>query len=100
MKIDPGKIPRFETNIKIGEALKIGNRVIHFLARVSIIRTEDGNIIGGWADPFAMVAIEKNKVYVFSFTGQDLTIEQLLEMAPSLRDSLNEDRGIHKIKIL
>jgi len=100
LKIDPGKIPKFESHIKIGEALMIGNRTLHFLARVSIMRTEDENILGGWADPLAMVVSEQNKEYVFSFTGQDFTIDQLMEMAPSLRDVLNKDKGIHKIKIV
>ncbi|MGA9097402.1 MAG: hypothetical protein WB392_00555 [Methanotrichaceae archaeon] len=100
MKIDSGKIPKFESRIEVGEALRIGNRTLHFLTKVSIMRTEDENILGGWADPLAMVVSEQNKEYVFSFTGQDLTIDQLMEMAPSLRDVLNKDKGIYKIKIV
>lgn len=100
MKIDSGKIPKFESRVEVGDALIIGNRTLHFLTRVSIMRTEDENILGGWADPLAMVVSEQNKEYVFSFTGQDFTIDQLMEMAPSLRDVLNKDKGIYKIKIV
>lgn len=98
MKIGVGKIPRVETSIEIGKARKIGKRTLHFLARISIMRNEDGNIIGGWANPLALVVIEGDKEYVFSF-GQDLTIKQLMEMAPPLRDVLNKDEGAYKIKI-
>ena len=100
MKIDPRKIPRIESRVNVGEALRIGNRTLHFLARVYIVGTEDDNMLGGWADPLAMVVSEQNKEYVFSFTGQDFTIDQLMEMAPSLRDVLNKDKGIFKIKIV
>lgn len=99
MKIDAGKIPRIETDIKIGEALKIGDRTLHFLARISILRTEDGEIIGGWAYPLAMIANEQGNNYAFSFTGEDFTMDQLMKMAPSLRDVLDKDKGVYRIKI-
>lgn len=99
MKIDAGKIPKIETDIKIGEALKIGCRTLHFLARVSILRTRDGDILGGWADPLAMIASEQGNSYVFSFTGEDFTMDQLMKMAPSLRDILDKDKGVYRIKI-
>jgi len=100
LKIDLGKIPKVESRITVGKALRIGNKTLHFLARVSIMRAENDKILGGWADPLAMVVSERNKEYVFSFTGQDFTIDQLMEMAPSLRDVLNKDKGIYKIKIV
>ncbi len=99
MKIDTGKIPRIETDIKIGEALRIDNRTLYFLARVTIMKTDDGKILGGWANPLAIVVSEQNEEYVLSFTDKDYTIDQLIEMAPSLGDVLNKDKGIHKVKI-
>lgn len=99
MKIDAGKIPRVETSINIGEPKRIGKRTLHFLGKISIITTGDGDIIGGWANPIALVVIEGDIEYVLSFTGKDLTINQLMEMVPSLRDVLNKEDGIYKIKV-
>ncbi len=99
MRITAGKIPKIETEIKVGEALKIGGRTLHFISRITILKTEDGDILGGWADPLAMIAREQGNEYVFSFTGQDFTIDELIKMAPSLKDILNRDRGIYRIKI-
>ncbi|MFB3766230.1 MAG: hypothetical protein ACE14P_13425 [Methanotrichaceae archaeon] len=99
MKIDAGKIPRIETDIKIGEPMRIGDRVLRFLSRITILKTDDGSILGGWANPLAVLVCEQNKEYVLSFTGKDFTIDQLIEMAPSLGDILNKDKGIHKVRI-
>jgi hypothetical protein len=99
LRIDAGKIPKIETDIKIGEAQKFGDRTIHFLIKTSILRTENGELLGGFASPLAMIVGEREEYYVFSFTGQDFNISQLEEMAPPLKDVLNKDKGVHKIKI-
>jgi hypothetical protein len=100
LKIGAGKISKIETDIKIGETQKIGDRTIHFLIKTSILRTDDGDILGGFASPLAMIIGEREEYYVFSFTGQDFNINQLEEMAPPLKDVLSIDKGIHKIKII
>jgi hypothetical protein len=99
LRIKDVKIPRIETDIKIGEAMKLGDRTIHFLIKTAILRTEDGGIIGGLASPLAMVVGEREEYYVFSFTGQDSNLNELLRMVPSLKEVLKKDKGIYKVKI-
>jgi hypothetical protein len=85
-------------DIKIGELLKLGNRTIHLIIRLSVLDTEN-SFLGAWAYPIALLVIEPGKEYAVSFSEEKITLAQLMDIAPSMRDILDKARGIHRIKV-
>ncbi len=95
-KIHP---PRVETEIKVGERIKIEERSIYPVIKISVLKTLEGAIFGGWVTPLAMLVIEQKEQYAISFTGKEMTADQVGELVPSLRKVIDEARGIHRIEV-
>lgn len=74
-----------ETWISIGDAIEIYPRVIYPVARISVLgRCKD--LLVCWIVPVAVLITELDDAYAISLTMEDITLDQLLAMAPSLNE--------------
>lgn len=93
------QLPSVETDLRVGEIIEIEGRIIYPVVRVSVIRALDGKIIGGWAAPLAMLVIEANDQYAISFTGDDVSVDQIAKIAPELKKIIDKSRRIYRIEV-
>lgn len=93
------KLPKVVTEIRVCKEITAGIRTIFTVVRTSILETEDGKILGSWIMPLAMLIIEPKSQYAISISGEKMSIETILEMAPSLKEVVEKARGIHRIKV-
>ena len=71
-----------ETWISIGDAIEIYQRVIYPIARISVVK-RCGDLLGCWIAPLAVLITEPDNAYAISLTKEEITLDQLLAMAPS-----------------
>ena len=81
-----------ETRISIGDAIEIYQRVVYPVARTSIIR-KCGDLLGCWIAPVAVLITELDNAYAVSLTKEEITLDQLLAMAPSLNEIVGRAHG-------
>lgn len=93
------RLPVVETEIRIAKELKAGDRSLYTVVRVSFLKTGKGNVIGSWLTPLAMLVVEPGRQYALSLTGERMSLEEILELAPSLKAVVDKARGIHRIKV-
>jgi uncharacterized spore protein YtfJ len=77
-----GSAPKIDGEIVVGSPIHVGDRKIYAVFKASILKGE--GIIASWIAPLALFVMEPGQQYAVSLTGQDLTVERLMEMAPSL----------------
>jgi hypothetical protein len=90
--------PEIGTRVEAGGPLVAGGRTIYLVANASAFGF-GGKVLGGWLSPLALVVIESKGAYLIPFSG-NLTLDEVLELAPSLRPMVDKARGIHRIKVL
>ena len=93
------KLPVVETEFRVAKEMVAGNKTIYTVIKVSILKAEDGKIMGSWLTPLAMLIIEPGRQYALSITGEKMPLEMILELAPSLKAVVDKARGIHRIKV-
>ena len=93
------KLPKVVTEIRVCKEITAGTRTIFTVVRISTLETDDGKILGSWIMPRAMLIIEPGNQYAVSISGEKMSIKEILEMAPSLKEVAEKARGIHRIKV-
>ncbi len=91
--------PKMETEIKAGDRIEIEGRSLYPVIEVSTLKTQEGTIFGCWITPLAMLVIEQKEQYAISFTGKEMTADQIGDLVPSLRRVIDKARGIYRIKV-
>jgi hypothetical protein len=99
LKMPVLKLPKIETEIQVSMEMEAGARTIFTVIRISNIATYDGNLLGSWLMPLAFLIIEPGEQYAISISGEEMSIEKILELAPSLKEVIEKARGIHRIKV-
>lgn len=99
MKMPELKLPKVKTEIQVSKEIEAGVRTIFTVIRISILATDDGNILGSWLKPQAFLIIEPGEQYAVSISGEQMSMEKILELAPSLKEVVEKARGIHRIKV-
>lgn len=99
MKMPEPKLPKVKTEIRVCKEIEAGVRTIFTVIRISILATDDGNLMGSWLMPLAFLIIEPGEQYAVSMSGERMSIEKILELAPSLKEVVEKARGIHRIKV-
>ena len=99
LKMQEMKFPKVKTEIRVRKEMEAGVRTIFTVIRISNIATDDGNLLGSWLKPLAMLIIEPGEQYAVSISGEQMSIEKILELAPSLKEVIEKARGIHRIKV-
>jgi uncharacterized spore protein YtfJ len=93
------RLPIVETEIIVGKKMEAGNRSLYPVIKVSILKTEQGRILGSWLNPVALLVFEPGGHYAISLEGEKMTSEQIIELAPSLKDVIEREQGIYRIKV-
>lgn len=93
------KLPGVVTEIRVCKEITAGIRTIFTVIAISILQTDDGKTLGSWIMPRAMLIIEPGSQYAISISGEQMSLETILEMAPSLKEVVEKARGIHRIKV-
>jgi hypothetical protein len=91
--------PVVETKILVDKEIKAGDRTLFIVTKISILKTQDGAITGSWLTPFAMLIIEPGKQYAISINGERMSVDAILDLAPSLKIFVENIRTYRKIKI-
>jgi uncharacterized spore protein YtfJ len=81
-----------ETRISIGYAIETYKRVIYPVARISVLK-RCGDLLGCWIEPIAVLITEQDNAYAISLTKEEITLDQLLGMAPSLNEIVEMTRS-------
>ena len=76
--------------ISVGDPIEIDQRCIYPVARVLALK---GCILGCMISPEALLIVEPAQAYAVSLTGQEITLDQLLEMVPSLWEMVEKETG-------
>jgi len=93
------RLPIVETEIIVGKKMEAGNRSLYPVIKVSILKTEQGRILGSWLNPVALLVFEPGGHYAISLEGEKMTTEQIIELAPSLKNVIEREKGIYRIKV-
>jgi uncharacterized spore protein YtfJ len=99
LKMPELKLPKVVTEIRVRKEMEAGARTIFTVIRISSIATDDGNLLGSWLMPLAFLIIEPGEQYAISISGEQMSIEKILELAPSLKEVIEKARGIHRIRV-
>jgi uncharacterized spore protein YtfJ len=91
--------PEIGNRVEAGGPLVAGGRTIYPVANASAFGVGD-KVLGGWLLPLALVVIESKRAYLIPFSRNLTTLDEVLELAPSLRPMVDKARGIHRIKVL
>ena len=75
--------------ISVGDPIKIYQRCIYPVARVLALKG-CGCILGCMISPEALLIVEPARAYAVSLTGREITLDQLLEMVPSMKEIVEE----------
>ncbi len=87
MKI--GHIGEVETATSIGKTLSIDGKTIYpVIQRSTLSRGGGKTIFGVWISPVAIVVVERTAKYVISLTDKVVTLDQLLETTPTLKEKI------------
>lgn len=81
-----------DTEIVVGEAIRIGDRSIRPVVRASAIYTSEGVMATALISPLALVVTEPTMEYCLDLTDLGLTLDLLMEMSPDLREMINQSR--------
>lgn len=88
------KLPRVETEIRVAEEILAGDRSIYTVIGLSTLKADDGKALGCWLVPLAMLIIEPGVQYAVCITGEEMPLEKILELAPSLKFVIEKGRHI------
>jgi len=92
------KLPVVETEIRVAKELKAGDRSLYTVIRASFLK-DQGKIVGSWLTPLAVLIIEPGRQYAVSLTGERMPLEEIMELAPSLKAVVEKARGIIRIRV-
>ena len=79
--------------ISVGDPIEMDQRDIYPVARISALKG-CGCIMGCSVSPEVLLIVEPAQAYAVSLTSDEITLDQILAMAPSLREIV--EKGIGK----
>ena len=81
-----------EEQVRVGKETVVGNRTIWPVIRITILWASENRVHAIQITPLAALIIEQEEQYALSFDGGPMTIEDILDLAPSLGDILEQAR--------
>jgi len=79
--------------ISVEDPIEIDQRDIYPVAKISVSKG-CGCVLGCSVSPEALLIVEPARAYAVSLTGEEITLDQLLAMAPSLREIVEKEIGM------
>ncbi len=87
MKI--GSIGEVETKTSIGKTFSVDGKTIYPVIQTSTLSGEGGKtVFAVWISPVAVVVVERTRRQVISLTDKTVTLDQLLETIPALKEKI------------
>ena len=83
---------RVEEEVRVGKEIMAGNRTIWPVVRITIFLASENRVQAIQITPLAALIVEQEEQYALSFDGGPMTIEDILDLAPSLGDILEQAR--------
>jgi uncharacterized spore protein YtfJ len=85
----------YQTKTMIGEELKIGRRILYPVVLVfNLTGGEKRGLFGAMVTPWALLVVEAKDAYAISLTGQEISLQQLLDLVPTLKEKIAKPRTI------
>ena len=83
-------IPTMEAKTEklVGESFKIGNRTFYPVMDVFTLSVDGKSFFTVCISPLAMVVVEKKQKYAISLTEETITLTELIEKVPSLKEKV------------
>jgi uncharacterized spore protein YtfJ len=79
-----------DIQVLVGKEIKVCGRSIWPVTRIAIHGGCEDKVQSVHIKPLAMLIVDPAGSYAVSFAGEPMTIEAILELAPSLRDVLEK----------
>lgn len=74
----------------MGKETVVGNRTIWPVIRITILWASENRVQAIHITPLAALIVEQEDQYALSLDGRPMTIEAILDLAPSLGDILEQ----------
>ncbi len=71
-----------------GASFVVGERVFHLVTEVVTVRISKGRMFSAFVSPIALLILEPHGRYVISLTNEELTVEELLNRVPALKEEV------------
>lgn len=84
---------------RIGRCLKAWDKTLYPVFEVSTLKTDAGEVQANWIVPLAVLVVEPGGQHAVSLTGEKITVEKLLELAPALQEVVDRARGVRRIRV-
>ena len=85
-----------QTRMQADASFTVGNRVFHVVCEVSTIRGLGGKAGGTIVSPTALLVDEGGRFYSVSLGGEDMGVEEILRLIPSLKEKTRQVRDVEK----
>ena len=79
-----------EEQVRVGKETVAGNRTIWPVVRITILWASKNRVQAIQITPLAVLIVEQEEQYALSFDGGQMTIDDILDLAPSLGDILEQ----------
>ncbi len=83
---DPGL--RVDSRTFVGDPIKVGDRSIYPVLKLSAIKACDGRIMAVVTYPKALAIAEPEETYLFMLGDENTSVEDLIVQVPSLKNIL------------
>jgi len=82
-----------EKRIQADASFTVGGRVFYVVCEVSSIKAFGGKAGGTIVSPAALLVDEGGRLYSISLGGEDMSVEQILRLMPSLEEKIRRVRA-------
>ena len=79
-----------EEQVRVGKETMAGNRTIWPVVRITILWASENRVQAIHITPLAALIVEQEDQYALSLDGRTMTIEDILDLAPSIGDILEQ----------
>jgi len=87
-----------QKRVLLGRRIEAGARCIWPVIK-ALVWMRGGRAFIAHLQPFALLIVEGAEEYAITLSGRPLTVEELLEKAPELREALDEAHRARRIEI-
>ena len=70
----------FDVETIVGNSIRVHDKILHPIVRISILRDNKMTIVGSWIVPIAFVVEENGEKYIISLTDKKINQNEILKM--------------------
>jgi uncharacterized spore protein YtfJ len=69
-------------------SITVGNRIFYIISEVISVEALSGKMHGMMVSPAALLVQEEERLYSISLGGEEMDVEEILRLVPSLREKV------------